>query len=297
MNRSSTGGVAIAALAFLIWGLFPLFWSLFPDVPAVQLLAHRVVWCAVAVWLWLLLRGDLSWMLQLDARKTGKLALGGLLISINWAVYVYAVTTGRVIDTSLGYFITPLINVAMAVVVLRERLNPAQTLAIGFAAAGVAWLAIRMGTLPWVALALALSFGTYGLLRKLAPFDSVHGLAIESTVMLLPAVIYLIWCDMHGQGAFLQGQRGKDLLLVAGGAVTAIPLVLFAVGAQRVSMTVLGVLQYIAPSVALVLGIVVFHEPFGAVRQIAFLCIWIGLVIFSADALWRYWVRRSTTAR
>jgi chloramphenicol-sensitive protein RarD len=297
MNRSGTSGVFIAASAFLIWGMFPLFWSLFPEVPSLQLLAHRVVWCAVAVWLWLLLRGDLSWILQLDARKSGKLALGGLLISLNWAVYVYAVTTGRVIDTSLGYFITPLINVALAVVVLHERLNPAQTLAIACAAAGVAWLAIRLGTLPWVALALAFSFGAYGLLRKLAPFDSVHGLAIESTVMLLPSVIYLIWCETRGQGAFLHGQWGNDLLLVAGGAVTAIPLVLFAIGAQRVSMTVLGVLQYIAPTVALSLGIVVFHEPFGGVRQIAFLCIWVGLVVFSADALWRYWARRSTTAR
>lgn len=288
MNDQAPRGALAAAAAFLIWGLFPLYWSRFGAMPAAQVLAHRATWCAVAAWLLLLARGDLAWLLRLKARQMRLLALGGLLIFINWGVYVWAVMTGHVIDTSLGYFITPLVSVLFAVVVFRERLNRLQGLAVAIAAAGVLVLAWWLGAPPWVALTLAVSFGLYGLVRKLAPFDPVHGLAIESSVMLLPAVAYLAWCEAAGQGVFLHGNWRDDLLLVAGGPLTALPLLLFAYGAQRVSMLALGVMQYIAPSVALLLGVWVFHEPFGGVRQLAFACIWIALALFSADAVLRY---------
>jgi len=296
MNSPAPRGALAAMAAFFIWGLFPLFWSLLGDVPVLQVLAHRALWCAVAVWLFLLLSRDLAWVTTVAPRRLALLALGGALISVNWGVYVWAVAAGHVIDTSLGYFITPLVSVMMAVVVLRERLGRAQLAAVVIAFTGVALLAWQLRAPPWIALALAASFGTYGLLRKLAPFDSVHGLAIESSVMLIPAAAYLLWCEFTGSGAFLHDHWRDDLLLVIGGPLTAIPLVLFAYGAQRVSMLALGVLQYIAPTVALLLGIWIFHEPFGAARQLAFACIWLALAVFTGAALRGYWSSRGTAS-
>ncbi len=202
----------------------------------------------------------------------------------------------HVIDTSLGYFITPLVSVVIAVAVLRETLGWPQRVAVAIAAVGVALLGWQLRTPPWIALALAGSFGTYGLVRKLAPFDPVHGLAIESGVMLVPAAGYLLWCEVTGSSTFLHGHWRDDLLLVLGGPITAIPLVLFAYGVQRVSMMALGVMQYIAPTVALLLGIMVFHESFGGARQIAFGCIWVALAVFTGDALRRYWSARDVVA-
>jgi chloramphenicol-sensitive protein RarD len=279
--------------AFFIWGLFPLFWSHLGEVPAMQVLAHRALWCAVTVWAFLLLRRDYSWIRQVRTRELGLLALGGVLIFINWSVYVWAVMTGHVIDTSLGYFISPLVNVLMAVVVLGERLNTAQRVAVVLAASGVLVLAWYLGAPPWIALGLAASFGCYGLVRKLAPFDPVHSLAIESGVMLLPVAVYLLWCEGRGSGVFLHGDWRDDLLLVAGGPITAVPLVLFAYGAQRVSMVALGVMQYTSPIVALLLGILVFQEPFGGSRLAAFAFIWVALVVFTGDALRRYRAARA----
>lgn len=280
---------SLAALAaFFIWGLFPLFWSHLDTVPAMQVLAHRALWCAVAVWAFLLLRRDYQWVLQVRTRELGLLGLGGVLISINWSVYVWAVVTGHVIDTSLGYFMSPLVSVVMAVAVLREQLAWPQRIAVLVAASGVLILGWHLGTPPWIALGLAASFGCYGLVRKLAPFDPVHSLAVESSVMLLPAALYLMWCEWQGTGTFMHGNWREDVLLVAGGPITAVPLVLFAYGAQRVSMVALGVMQYTSPVVALLLGILVFHEPFGGVRLLAFGCIWLALVIFTGDAVLRY---------
>ncbi|MEO6185487.1 MAG: EamA family transporter RarD [Steroidobacteraceae bacterium] len=296
MSSPAPRGALAAVAAFFIWGLFPLFWSQLATVPALQVLAHRSLWCAVAVWLFLLIRGDLGWAGTLRPRLLGLLALGGVLIAINWGVYVWAVISGHVIDTSLGYFISPLVSVLIAVAVLREKLGWVQRAALVIAAAGVLLLAWQSGHPPWVALALAASFGTYGLVRKLAPFDAVHGLAIESSVMLLPAAAYLLWCEANGTGTFLHGPWRNDLLMVIGGPVTAIPLVLFAYGAQRVSMVALGILQYIAPTVQLLLGIWVFHEPFGGVRQTAFVCIWVALALFTAEILRRYWSMRGAAA-
>jgi chloramphenicol-sensitive protein RarD len=288
MTNTRSRGALAAVMAFFIWGLFPLFWRLLGEVPALQLLAHRAVWCAVAVWALLLVRGDLAWVKQLPVRLLVLLSAGGVLISVNWGVYVWAVVTGHVIDTSLGYFITPLVSVLLAVAVLGEKLWTMQRLAVALAGAGVLYLAWQLRAPPWIALALAASFGTYGLVRKLAPFDSIRGLAVESGVMFVPAVFYLAWCEHTGQGAFLHGHWRDDLLLVAGGPITAVPLVLFAYAAQRVSMLALGILQYVSPSVALLLGVWVFHEPFGGARQVAFGCIWAALLLFSIDALRRY---------
>jgi chloramphenicol-sensitive protein RarD len=285
---SPRGGIAAAAIAYFTWGLFPLYWRLLAQVPTFQLLAHRVAWCAVAVWIYLLLKGDGSWWRTLPTRVMGMLVASSVLISINWGVYIAGVNNGHVIDTSLGYFITPLANVLFGVVVLRERLNLLQWLAVACATVGVSYLALRLGSLPWIAIVLALSFGGYGLIRKMTPVDSVHGLAMESTILLPPSLAYLLWCEWQGQGAFLHQPLRLDLLMVAGGVVTAIPLVLFAFGARRVPMTMLGFLQYLAPTVGLLLGVFLFHEPFGPVQLVAFGWIWVALGIFSVDALRRY---------
>jgi chloramphenicol-sensitive protein RarD len=290
MQGSGLRGPLAAVTAFFIWGLFPLFWSLLVQVPPLQVLAHRALWCAVAVWSWLLLRSELGWVRQVSPRLLALLALGGLLISINWAVYVVAVVSGHVIDTSLGYFISPLVSFVIAALVLRETLNWPQRLAVAIAASAVVLLGVHLGTPPWFALGLGISFGCYGLVRKLAPFDPVHSLAVESGVMLLPAAGYLLWCESSGSNVFLHGHWRDDLLLIAGGPITAVPLVLFAYGAQRVSMMALGVMQYTSPIVALLLGILVFHEPFGGVRLLAFACIWVALAVFTGDMLRRYWV-------
>jgi chloramphenicol-sensitive protein RarD len=289
MQGSRLRGALAAMAAFFIWGLFPLFWSRLGDVPPLQVLAHRALWCAVAVWLWLLVRGELGWVRQVGVRVLTLLGVGGLLISTNWAVYVVAVVTGHVIDTSLGYFISPLVSFLIAALVLREELKWPQRLAAGIAAAAVVQLGLHLGTPPWIALGLGISFGCYGLVRKLAPFDPVHSLAVESAVMLLPAAGYLLWCEVAGTGAILHGHWRDDLLLVAGGPITAVPLVLFAYGAQRVSMMAMGVMQYISPIVALLLGILVFHESFGGARLLAFGFIWVALAVFTGDALRRYW--------
>lgn len=294
--REASRGAASAGLSFILWGLFPLYWAGLGGVPGLQLLAHRVVWCALAVWIWLLLRRDLAWLRDLTPRLLGLLSVGALLISVNWAVYVIAVTTGHVVDTSLGYFITPLANIALAVIVLRERLGRPQIAAVAIAVAGVTWLGFALGAPPWVALLLAASFGLYGLVHKLAPFPAVPSLAVESGVLLVPAALYLLWCERAGTGAFLHGRFIDDVLMVCGGPVTAIPLVLFAYGAQRVSMTLLGVLQYIAPTVTLLIGVIWMHEPFGPVRQVAFGAIWVALAIFTADGLRRYRRMRSEVA-
>lgn len=281
-------GILAAAAAFSLWGLFPLYWNLVGDVPPLQVLAHRGLWCALAVGAVLVVRRDLAWIRALPLRELGLLAVGGLLLTANWGVYVWAVMNGHVIDTSLGYYMTPLVNVLLAVLVLREKLTPMQRAAVLVAATGVTLLGVGLGHPPWIALTLALSFGLYGLVRKLVAIDAMRGLAVESSLMLLPALVYLVWCEATGQGHFLHGALRSDVLMVLGGPVTAVPLALFAWAARRIPMLALGVMQYIAPTIQLLLGVLLFHEPFGGGRAFAFGLIWVALALFTGEALWRY---------
>jgi chloramphenicol-sensitive protein RarD len=292
MSDNAPRGALAAATAFFIWGLFPLYWKLLGAVPAVQVLAHRGIWCAAAVWVVLLVRRDVAWLPRLSLRLWLLLGLGGLLITVNWGVYVFAVLNGHVIDSSFGYFITPLVNALLAVLVLREKPTLPQRCAVAIATAGVVLLGWELGQLPWISLALAISFGLYGLVRKLAAIDAVQGLAVESGLMVVPALPYLLWCAHTGQGYFMHGDGRADLLLVLGGPVTAVPLALFAWAARRVSMLAIGVMQYIAPTVQLIIGVWFFHEPFDGPRQLAFGLIWAALALFTGEALWRY--RQST---
>jgi chloramphenicol-sensitive protein RarD len=291
MTRMQGPGALAAAGAYFIWGLFPLYWSLLGDVPVVQVLAHRALWCAVCVWLLLAAQGQGRWWRGMERRVLLMLIASSLLISVNWGVYIYGVTSGHVLDTSLGYFITPLFSILLGVFLLRERLNAGQWAAVALATFGVGYLANRLGAPPWIALVLATSFGCYGLIRKLVAIDAVRGLAVESCLMLPVAAAYLIGCELRGSGAFLHGGGVRDVLLMAGGPVTAVPLVLFAYGARRVAMSTLGFMQYLAPTVQLLLGVFVFHEVFGPAQGVAFGCIWAALALVMADSL-RRWLGR-----
>ncbi|MFA5938967.1 MAG: EamA family transporter RarD [Sinimarinibacterium sp.] len=286
-------GLAAAAAAYLIWGLFPIYWKLLQAVPAPQIMAHRIVWCAGFVALWLALRDGFGWLRTLSPRLLGLLATSALLIALNWWLYIWAVNAGHIVETSLGYFINPLVSVLMGVLILRERLNPAQWLAVGIAATGVLWLTWQSGRPPWIALALALSFGSYGLIRKVAVVPAVRGLAVESGLLFLPALAFLLWSESHGSGSFGHISLRTDALFVTSGLVTALPLVLFAIGARRIPLSMVGLLQYLAPSLQLACGVFLFGEVFTQSQAIGFGCIWLALGVYAGDSLWR--VRRSVS--
>ena len=293
MSRAQGSGTFAAAAAYFIWGLFPLYWSLLGHVPTVQVLAHRAAWCALSVWLYLAVLGQGRWWRGLQPRVLGMLTATALLISVNWGVYVYGVNSGHVLETSLGYFISPLLAVLLGVALLRERLGMLQWAAVAIAASGVAYLTVSLGAPPWIALLLAGSFGLYGLIRKLAEVDAIRGLAVESCLVLPVAIAYLAWCERQGTAAFLHRTPLTDALLIAGGAVTAVPLVLFTYGARRVPMSTLGFLQYLAPTVQFLLGVFVFHEAFGPAQLVAFGCIWFALALVMADGVRRWAIGRA----
>ena len=283
-------GLLAAATAFTIWGVFPAYWHLLKAVPSMQIMAHRVVWRAVLVVGWLLWRQGWDWWRTIAARPRmlAALALSGAVIAFNWGLYIWAVNAGHVVETSLGYFINPLVTVALGVVVLRERLRRPQWIAVACAAAGVAWLTWSAGSPPWIALGLAGSFALYGLVRKLVPVDAVAGLGVESLFMFLPALAYVLWAEAGHGGGFIGGwSLGTQLLLVFSGVVSAVPLVAFAYGVRRIPLSVVGLLQYIGPTLQLLLGVWFFREPFTAVHALGFGAIWLGLAIFAGEGLWR----------
>lgn len=273
--------------AFALWGLMPLYWHLLKSVPSLQIVLHRVVWGAAFVCAWLLWKQGRGWLRATlrQPRALAMLSLSGLLIAFNWGLYIWAVNAGHVIETSLGYFINPLLNVLIGVLLLRERLRVAQWVAVGIAALGVLWLTFNYGSFPWIALLLATSFGLYGLVRKLVAVDAVAGLGVESLVLLLPALAWLLWIEGQGGGAFLAGHWQVEALLVFAGALTVLPLVGFAYAVRRVPYSTIGVLQYVAPTLQLLCGIFVFREPFGSDRMIGFACIWIALAVYAADGV------------
>ncbi|GAB2509578.1 EamA family transporter RarD [Pseudoxanthomonas sangjuensis] len=283
-------GLAAIAFAFVIWGVVPLYWNALKIVPSFQIIAHRIVWSALLVLGWLALKNGMGWWREIRAKPNAlrNLALSSALIAFNWGLYIWAVNAGHVVETSLGYFINPLLNVVLGVLVLRERLNGPQWLAVGCAALGVAWLTWQSGAPPWIALGLAFSFGLYGLVRKLVAVDAVGGLAVESLYLLAPALAFLAWSEAGHGGGFAGGWGlGIDLLLVVGGAVTALPLVGFAYGVRRIPLSIVGLMQYIAPTLQLLIGVLILGEPFGHERAVGFAAIWLGLLLFAGDGLWR----------
>jgi chloramphenicol-sensitive protein RarD len=295
-SGSVRSGFWATLAAFLIWGVIPVYWKWLAEVPALQTMAHRLVWCFVLVAAYLTLRRGASWWRPLVAqpRLVRLLVTSAVLIAGNWWLYIWAVNAGHIVETSLGYFINPLVNVMLGVAVLRERLNPRQWLAVAVAAAGVAYLTVATGAPPWIALTLALSFGCYGLIRKIAVVESIPALGFESSVLVVPAVLFLAWLQLTGQGGFGTISPVVDALLVVSGLMTAIPLVLFAYGAQRIPYSLVGILQYLAPTLQLGLGVFIYGEPFTATQAAGFGCIWIALAIYAGDGLVR--LRRARVA-
>ena len=283
-------GLAITAFTFTLWGLVPVYWHLLKAVPSQQIIAHRIIWSTVLVVTWLLLSNGLGWWKAIAAqpRALPTLALSSVAIAFNWGLYIWAINAGHVIETSLGYFINPLVSVVLGVVVLKERLRRLQWLAVGCAALGVGWLTFDAGTPPWIALGLACSFGLYGLLRKMISVDPVAGLGVESLYLFLPAIGFALWSESgHGGGFFSGWGWRNDVLLIFGGAVTALPLIGFAYGVKRIPLSLVGILQYIAPSIGLLLGVFFFREPFDTAKAVGFAAIWTGLLLFIGDGVWR----------
>jgi chloramphenicol-sensitive protein RarD len=279
----------IAAIgAFVIWGFFPLYLIGLTQVSAMQITAHRIAWSMVFVIAWLAVTGELAQMRAAFAHPGVLLRLAGsaFCICINWVGFAWAVNHERVLDVSLAYYIGPLINVLLGILVLSERLDRVQWLAVAFAAAGVAYLGIVAGHAPWLALMVGASFALYGLIRKTVAVDALPGLAVE-TVLLAPlAVGYLVWCHLGGIGSLGHTGALADGLLLVSGVVTAVPLVLFSFGARRIPYSTMGIVQFIGPSLQLVCGLVVFHEPFPSTRALGFVLIWIGLAIYAVNG-WR----------
>lgn len=282
-------GLWSAVAAYSCWGLFPLYIKQIAHVPAIELVLHRSLWSLLFV------LGLLAALHRVDrlaqAWRQHRLLLlfsaSALLLSTNWLIYVWAVAHDRVLDASLGYFINPLVNVMLGFLVLHERPRPLQWTAIVLAGLGVLWLGLSTGELPWIALVLAGSFGLYGLLRKTAPLGAIEGLALETSLLAPIVVVGLAWFWQQGSGHFARGSPSTDFWLVAAGPVTAVPLLLFAAAARRITLTTLGLLQYLSPTIQFALGLWVFDEPFDTQRALGFAAIWLGLLVYSGDGAWR----------
>jgi chloramphenicol-sensitive protein RarD len=285
--RLSPRGLAAGAAAFTLWGLFPIYFHSLSAVPALQIIAHRIVWSALFLVAWMALRGQLRVLSATFTRPAllARLALTALLISGNWLVWVWSVTHNHIVDGSLGYYINPLVNVLLGVIVLRERLNRAQWLAIGLAALAVLYLGLLAGRPPWIAATLALCFSLYGLVRKIISVDALPGLTTETLLLMPLAVGCLGWWQWTGTGALTIAGPAITALLIGSGPITAIPLFLFAYGARALPYSTVGVLQYMTPSLQLLCGVVLYHESFGLARAAGFALLWVALLIYAADGL------------
>jgi chloramphenicol-sensitive protein RarD len=280
-------GTLYGAGAYLLWGLLPLYWPLLRPATALEVLAHRILWSLVVVVVLLALTRRLPQLLVVlrDPAKAWRLALAAIFIAVNWGTYIYGVSSGQVVETSLGYFANPIVTVLLGVLVLGERLRPAQWSALGLAALAVVVLSVENGRPPSIALVLAFSFGAYGLLKKTARVGAVEGLGIETAVLLLPAGAFVVWLAASGTGTFGSQGVGHAGLLALSGLVTAVPLLLFGAAASRIPLTTLGLLQYLAPTLQFLLGITLFDEPMPPAKLLGFALVWVALALFSTDVV------------
>ena len=287
-------GAAFGASAYLLWGMFPLYWPLLTPSGALEVLAHRILWSLVVVVLLLAVTRRLSAVRAAiaDRRRLARLALAAVVVAINWGTYIYGVTHDRVVETSLGYFVNPIVTVLLGVFILGERLRPAQWTALGAAFVAVVVLTVENGSPPWIALVLAFSFGAYGLLKKTAGVGAIEGLAVETGVLVPVAAGYLAVLAVTGGSTFGSEGPGHAVLLAVAGLITAVPLLLFGAAASRVSLTTLGVLQYLAPTMQFLLGVTIFDEPLPLAKLVGFVLVWVGLALFTADLIRHH--RRAT---
>lgn len=294
LDPEATKGVGFGLTAYLMWGCFPLFFALFEGIPAWEVLVHRVIWsCVFLTGLVTVLRRWAPVFAALaEPRRLGRVLGCALLIALNWGIYIYAVETRHVFQASLGYFLTPLVNVALGMLILRERMERLQAIAVGLATLAIAIQLVVLGELPWITLTLAISFGTYGLLRKQVPLDGVSGLFVETLLLLPLGLLALAWLNASGASHFLDN-RLSSTLLVASGVITALPLLAFAGAARRLRLATLGFLMYLNPSIQFFIALLVFREPLTSVQLTTFALIWVGLALYS----WSAWQSRPRPSR
>lgn len=291
-------GIVFGLCAYLMWGMFPLYFRLLQRIPALELVAHRVVWSTALLAVGLLVAGRGKIFLR-SVRRPGVWGIHivtALLIAVNWLVYVWGVNQGRVVECSLGYFLNPLVSVGLGVVVLRERLRPAQWAGVALAGAGIGHLAWGQDGFPWLSVTLAVSFGLYGLLKKRAPLDAVDGLFAETLVLLVPALVWIALREARPEGVLHAATPLEWMLVVSTGIVTTGPLLLFSMSARRIPLSVVGFLQYITPSLQFLIGVFVFHEAFSTRKLHGFALVWAGLALILVEGVWRT-ARKSATAR
>jgi len=278
MNKGVLYGIG----AYLLWGFFPIYWKVLHQVSALQVIGHRIGWSFIVLIIFILITKQ--WQefrsVAFNAKTIGIYAVASVLLSINWLIYVWGVNAGFIVETSLGYFINPLLSVLLGVLFLRERLRPAQWIPVILAAIGVIYLTVVYGRLPWIALSLAFSFGIYGLVKKLAPLGSLYGLTLETAIVFPIALIYLVFVEGNGTGAFLHNGARIDLFLAGAGIVTTIPLLMFASAAKQIPLTMVGILQYIAPTLQFFIGVFIYKEPFDQSHLIGFGIVWVALIVF-----------------
>jgi chloramphenicol-sensitive protein RarD len=281
MNKGILYGIG----AYTLWGFFPIYWKFLHDVPALQVIGHRIGWSFILLSAYILLTGQWGGFRSVAFKwKTiGIYSIAAVLLSVNWLVYVWGVNAGFIVETSLGYFINPLLSVLLGVVFLRERLRPLQWIPVGLAAIGVGYLTFAYGRLPWIALSLAFTFGFYGFVKKLSPLGSLYGLTLETGIVFPVALLYIVFFGFSGSGAFLQQGAVVDMFLVGAGIVTTIPLLMFASAAKQIPLTVVGLLQYIAPTLQFLIGVFVYKEPFDSSRLIGFGLVWVALIVFAIE--------------
>ena len=288
MNKGIWYGIG----AYVLWGFFPIYWKFLHVVPALQVIGHRIAWSFVLLAVYILLTKQ--WQdfrsVAFKAKTIGIYSIAAVLLSFNWLIYVWGVNAGFIVETSLGYFINPLLSVLLGVIFLRERLRPLQWVPVGLAAAGVVYLTFVYGRPPWIALSLAFSFGFYGFVKKLSPLGSLYGLTLETGIVFPIALIYLVVVGVNGSGAFLKTGTLVDVFLIGAGVVTTIPLLMFASAAKQIPLTIVGLLQYIAPTLQFLIGVFIYKEAFDLAHFIGFAIVWVALIIFAAES---YFAKRA----
>lgn len=271
--------------ATVLWGLFPLFWPLLDSAGAVEILVHRIAWSFVFLVGVVAVTTGFRWVREVDRRQWRLLAVAAVLITVNWGMFIYGVNSGRVVETSLGYFMNPLVTVTVAVVVLRERLRPPQWIAVGIAAVAVVVLAVDYGHPPWIALSLATAFSGYALVKNRVGIEGTPGVAVEAGFLLIPALAVIAWLEATGRGTFADHGAGHAALLATGGVVSGVPLMLFGAAAIRIPLSTLGLIQYINPVLQFLIGVLIDHEPMPAARLAGFALVWLALAVFTGDAI------------
>lgn len=282
MNKGVLYGIG----AYVLWGFFPVYWKFLHGVPALQIIGHRIGWSFILLLAYIFLTKQWNEfrLVAFQWKTIGIYSIAAVLLSFNWLIYVWGVNSGFIVETSLGYFINPLLSVLLGVIFLRERLRPMQWIPVGLAAVGVIYLTFIYGRLPWIALSLAFTFGFYGFVKKLSPLGSLYGLTLETGIGFPVAIAYLGFVGIGGSGAFLHNGVSVDMLLIGAGVVTTIPLLMFASAAKQIPLTVVGLLQYIAPTIQFLIGVFVYKEQFDFAHFIGFSIVWVALIIFALES-------------